>query len=54
MTAKPTVSELGIDLAAQAWHRSGHGDGAIEVAFAGSAAPAPRPADPAPADRSGC
>ncbi len=31
---KPTVSELGIDLAAQAWHRSGHGDGAIEVAFA--------------------
>lgn len=34
MTAKPTVSELGIDLAAQAWHRSGRGDGAIEVAFA--------------------
>lgn len=33
MTAKPTVSELGIDLAAQAWHRSGHGDGTIEVAF---------------------
>jgi hypothetical protein len=32
--AKPTVSELGIDLAAQAWRRSGHGDGAIEVAFA--------------------
>jgi hypothetical protein len=31
---KPTVSELGIDLAAQAWRRSGHGDGAIEVAFA--------------------
>ncbi len=31
--AKPTVSDLGIDLAAQAWHRSGHGDGAIEVAF---------------------
>lgn len=36
---KPTVSELGIDLDAQAWRRSGHGDGAIEVAFA-SAAPA--------------
>ena len=34
MTAKPTVSDLGIDLAAQAWHRSGHGAGAIEVAFA--------------------
>jgi hypothetical protein len=33
-TGKPTVSELGIDLAAQAWRRSGHGDGAIEVAFA--------------------
>jgi hypothetical protein len=31
---KPTVAELGIDLAAQAWHRSGHGDGTIEVAFA--------------------
>ena len=34
MTAKPTVSALGIDLAAQVWHRSGRGDGAIEVAFA--------------------
>jgi hypothetical protein len=34
VTAKPTVSELGIDLAAQVWQRSGHGDGAIEVAFA--------------------
>ena len=34
MTAKPTVSGLGIDLAAQVWHRSGRGDGAIEVAFA--------------------
>jgi hypothetical protein len=33
VTAKPTVSGLGIDLAAQAWHRSGRGDGAIEVAF---------------------
>lgn len=48
MTAKPTVSELGIDLAAQAWQRSGQGDGAIEVAFARSHAPAPAPA-PAPA-----
>lgn len=34
VTAKPAVSDLGIDLAAQAWHRSGHGAGAIEVAFA--------------------
>ncbi len=34
MTAKPTVSDLGIDVAAQVWHRSGRGDGAIEVAFA--------------------
>ena len=34
MTAKPTVAGLGIDLAAQAWQRSGQGDGAIEIAFA--------------------
>ena len=51
MTGKPTVSELGIDLAAQVWHRSGHGGGAIEVAFARAGGPAPRPpretADPA-------
>jgi hypothetical protein len=44
VTAKPTVAELGIDPAAQTWRRSGHGSGAIEVAFAraarGSAAPA--------------
>jgi hypothetical protein len=33
VTAKPTVAELGIDPAAEAWHRSGHGDGAIEIAF---------------------
>jgi hypothetical protein len=44
---KPTVAELGIDLAAQAWHRSGHGDGAIEVAFAHAAAAAADPTDPA-------
>lgn len=30
---KPTVAILGIDLAAQQWHRSGDGDGMIEVAF---------------------
>jgi len=34
VTAKPSVSELGIDLATQVWQRSGRGDGAIEVAFA--------------------
>jgi Domain of unknown function (DUF397) len=33
VTAKPSVSELGIDLAAQVWRRSGRGEGAIEVAF---------------------
>jgi hypothetical protein len=36
---KPTPQELGIDLAAQQWERSGDGDGAIEVAF--PAAPSP-------------
>ena len=35
MTGKPTVEELGIDVAAQHWRRSGDGDGAIEVAMAG-------------------
>ena len=40
MTAKPTVSELGIDLDAQVWQRSGDGAGAIEIAVTrtGSAA----------------
>jgi hypothetical protein len=37
VTAKPTVAELGIDPAAQAWRRSGQGDGTIEVAFAHAA-----------------
>ncbi|HEY1626165.1 MAG TPA: DUF397 domain-containing protein [Streptosporangiaceae bacterium] len=40
MSAKPTVAELGIDLNAQAWQRSGTGDGAIEVAFARVPGPA--------------
>ncbi len=30
---KPTAQQLGIDLAAQQWSRSGDGDGSIEVAF---------------------
>jgi hypothetical protein len=33
MTGKPTVEELGIDLAAQRWRRSGDGAGTIEVAM---------------------
>jgi Domain of unknown function (DUF397) len=33
--AKPTVAGLGIDVGAQNWQRSGHGDGAVEVAFVG-------------------
>jgi hypothetical protein len=39
VTAKPSVSELGIDLAAQVWWRSGRGDGAVEVAFTNVPAP---------------
>ena len=51
-SGKPTVAELGIDPAAQVWHRSGNGDGALEVAFAHAADAAPEDADPAdPADR---
>lgn len=30
---KPTPGELGIDLAAQRWERSGEGGGAIEIAI---------------------
>jgi hypothetical protein len=41
--SKPTVFELGIDLAAQTWQRSGGGDGAIEVAFARGPGPGPAP-----------
>lgn len=33
MTAKPTVEDLGVDVGAQAWRRSGRGDGTIEIAF---------------------
>ncbi len=33
MTKKPTVQELGIDVDAQSWRRSGDRDGAIEIAF---------------------
>ncbi len=37
MNAKPTVAELGIDLGAQDWQRSGDGDGALEIAFVAQA-----------------
>ena len=30
---KPTLTDLGIDPATLAWHRSGEGDGSIEIAF---------------------
>jgi hypothetical protein len=33
VNAKPTTGDLGIDPDAQAWQRSGEGDGAIEIAF---------------------
>ena len=33
MASKPTVQELGIDIDAQTWQRSGDGAGAIEIAF---------------------
>jgi hypothetical protein len=33
VNAKPTIEELGIDPGAQAWQRSGEGNGAIEIAF---------------------
>jgi hypothetical protein len=33
VTSKPTVEELGVDLDAQDWRRSGDRDGAIEIAF---------------------
>ena len=36
--AKPTVAGLGIDVGAQDWQRSGHGDGAVEIAFVGELA----------------
>ena len=31
--AKPTAAGLGIDVGAQAWQRSGDGEGAVEIAF---------------------
>lgn len=37
--AKPTVEDLGIDVAAQTWRRSAGPQGAIEIAFVGIASP---------------
>lgn len=37
MNAKPTVADLGIDLGAQDWQRSGDSEGALEIAFVGGA-----------------
>jgi len=33
MTRKPSVEDLGIEVDAQQWRRSGDGEGAIEIAF---------------------
>ncbi len=33
MTAKPLAEDLGIDVSALDWQRSGAGEGSIEVAF---------------------
>lgn len=33
MTGKPGVADLGIDVAAQSWQRSGAGPGSIEIAL---------------------
>jgi hypothetical protein len=35
VSAKPTVAELGIDVSAQDWQRSGDGADAIEIALIG-------------------
>jgi uncharacterized protein DUF397 len=33
VAGKPSVEELGIDVAGQGWQRSGEGDGSIEIAI---------------------
>ena len=37
VTAKPTVSALGVDIGALAWRRSGETAGCVEIAFVGAA-----------------
>lgn len=39
--SKPTIAQLGVDLAAQLWQRSGTGQGSFEVAFVRSPGSAP-------------
>jgi uncharacterized protein DUF397 len=36
VTAKPTVSALGVDIGALTWQRSGESAGCVEVAFVGA------------------
>jgi hypothetical protein len=43
---KPTVEDLGIDVGAQTWHRSGGPAGSIEVAFVGMEPGAPTGSQP--------
>ena len=33
MTRKPSVEDLGIEVDAQQWRRSGEGEGSLEIAF---------------------
>jgi Domain of unknown function (DUF397) len=37
VTAKPTVSALGVDIGALTWQRSGETAGCLEIAFVGAA-----------------
>jgi Domain of unknown function (DUF397) len=37
LTAKPTVSALGVDIGALTWQRSGDTAGCLEIAFVGAA-----------------
>jgi len=39
VTAKPTVSALGVDIGALTWQRSGETTGCLEVAFVGASGP---------------
>jgi hypothetical protein len=51
---KPTLAQLGVDLAALEWQRSGSGDGSFEVAFVrGQVAPSEAPGAGGDATRDG-
>jgi hypothetical protein len=47
VSAKPTVEELGIDVAALEWQHTGAEPGSIEIAFAGAKPDGPAAADAA-------